>query len=155
MKKLTLATMAAALAVTAISAPAAAQVREYEDYEYSENVVELTTVRIEPGQLETYLEGLNSTWVAGNEVAKELGHIVDYGIYSNMAPSGGSFHLMLVITFPGENMQPSRERYDEFMAAWGEANMDQANETVINLYNEIREIQGVYLLREINMLGAE
>ncbi len=149
MKKFVLSSIAAALAVTAISAPASAQVREYEDYEYSENVVELTTVRIQPGQLDTYLAGLQQTWVAANEVAKELGHITDYGIYTNMAPSSGDFHLMLVITFPGQNMQPSRERYDEFMAAWGRANMDRSNETVVNIYNEIREIQGVYMLREL------
>lgn len=152
MKKLTLGLFAIAAAATLTSTPAAAQLQEYEDYQYSDTLVELTTVRVEPGQLDTYLEGLNATWVAGNEVAKELGHIVDYGIYANVAPSSGDFHLMLVIEFPAANMVPSRQRYDEFMAAWGEANMDQANETVINLYNEIREIQGVYLINEIEMM---
>ncbi|WAT16779.1 hypothetical protein OZN62_07445 [Aurantiacibacter sp. MUD11] len=151
MKKLMLGSLIAAFAMATVSTPAAAQLREYQDYEYSDSVVELTTVRVEPGQMDTYLEGLRSTWVAANEVAKELGHIEDYAIYANMAPASGVFHLMLVIQFPGENMQPSRERYDEFMAAWGEANMDRSNETVVNIYNEIREIQGVYLLREIEM----
>lgn len=152
MKKHVLALLAAVLAVTTISAPAAAQLREYEDYQYSDRVVELTTVRVEPGQMDTYLEGLRQTWVASNEIAKELGHITDYGIYANMAPSGDSFHLLLVVIFPGENMQPSRERYDEFIAAWGEANMESSNETVVNIYNEIREIGGVYLTREIEMI---
>lgn len=152
MKKLMLGSIAAAIALTTVSVPAHAQLREYEDYEYSESVVELTTVRVDPGQLDTYLEGLRQTWVAGNEVARELGHITDFGIYANMAPGGDAFHLLLVIEFPGENLQPSRERYDEFMAAWGEANMDSSNETVINLYNEIREIGGVYLTREITMI---
>lgn len=149
MKKLMLGSVAAALALTTVSAPASAQLREYEDYEYSDSVVELTTVRVDPGRMETYLEGLRQTWVAGNEVAKQLGHINDYGIYANMAPSSGDFHLLLVIEFPGENMQPSRERYDAFMDAWGEANMESSNQTVLNLYNEIRELQGVYLTREI------
>ena len=149
MKNLILGSLAFALAATTVAAPASAQVREYEDYEYSESVVELQTVRIEPGHLNTYLTGLEQTWVAANEVAKELGHITDYGIYTNMAPSSGDFHLMLVITFPGDNMQPSRARYDAFMAAWGAANMESSNETVTNIYNEIRELQGTYLLREI------
>lgn len=149
MKNLIIGSVAFALATTVAVAPASAQVREYEDYEYSENVVELTTVRIDPGQLDTYLTGLETTWVAANEIAKGLGHITDYGIYTNMAPSSGDFHLMLVITFPGENMQPSRARYDAFMDAWGRANMDRSNETVVNIYNEIREIQGVYMLREL------
>ncbi|WP_340587427.1 hypothetical protein [Erythrobacter alti] len=149
MKNMIIGSIAFALAATAAAAPASAQVREYEDYEYSESVVELSTVRVEPGHLDTYLTGLEQTWVAANQVAKDLGHINDYGIYVNMAPSSGDFHLMLVITFPGQNMQPSRARYDEFMAAWGEANMESSNETVTNVYNEIRELQGTYLLREI------
>lgn len=40
------------------------------------------------------------------------------------------------------------------MAAWGEANRESSNETVLNVYNEIREIReigGVYLTREIEM----
>jgi hypothetical protein len=103
MKKYALASLAAALALTTVAAPASAQLREYEDYEYSDSVVELTTVRVEPGQMDTYLEGLRQTWVASNEAAKELGHIEDYGIYANMAPGGVAFHLLLVIEFPGEN----------------------------------------------------
>lgn len=153
MKKLMFGSLAAAIALTTVSAPASAQLREYEDYEYSDSVAELTTVRVEPGQLNTYLEGLRQTWVASNEIAKELGHINGYWIYANMAPGAGDFHLLLVIEFPGENMQPSRERYDAFIEAWGEANMQNSNETVVNIYNEIREIQGVYLTREITMIG--
>ncbi|WP_162925220.1 hypothetical protein [Aurantiacibacter odishensis] len=149
MKKLMLGGIVAALALTTVSAPASAQLREYEDYEYSDSVVELTTVRVDPGQMDTYLEGLRQTWVASNEVAKQMGHVIDYGIYANMAPGSGDFHLLLVIEFPGENLQPSRERYDAFMEAWGEANMENSNQTVLNVYNEIRELQGVYLTREI------
>ena len=44
-----------------------------------------------------------------------------------------------------------RDRYDAFIEAWGEANMDRSNETVVNVYNEIREITGTYLTREIEM----
>lgn len=152
MKKHILTGLAVAFAAAMLSTPAAAQFREYEDYTYSDSVVQLTTVRVDPGRFETYLEGLNSTWVAANEVAKELGHITNYGIYVNQAAASGSFHILLVVEFPGENMQPSRARYDAFLAAWGEANRDSSNETVINLYNEIREIQGDYLVREVEMV---
>ena len=151
MMKPTLAAIAAALALAALPSPAAAEFNEFQDYEFSDKVVELTTVRVDPGQFETYLEGLKSTWVAGNEVAKGLGHISDYAIYANMAPGNGDFHLLLVIEFPGENLQPSRQRYDAFMDAWGKANIDQSNETVLKLYNQIREIQGVYLTREVTI----
>ncbi|MFB0612418.1 hypothetical protein [Aurantiacibacter poecillastricola] len=151
MRKLMFGGLAAAISLATVSAPASAQLSEWEDYEYSDTVTEMTTVRVEPGQLDTYLAGLEQTWVAANDVAMQLGHITDYKIYANMAPGGEAFHLLLLVEFPGENMQPSRERYDEFMAAWGEANMDSSNETVVNVYNEIREITGVYMAREITM----
>jgi hypothetical protein len=37
------------------------------------------------------------------------------------------------------------------MAAWGESNMESSNKTVRELYNNIRKIQGTYILREIKM----
>ncbi len=147
-----LALAAFALATASLSAPASAQFREYEDYEISDAVWEMTTVRLDPGRFGTYLEGLKATWVGGNEVAKRLGHIEDYAIYMNMAPAGDAFDLVLMIKLPSTaHLGPSRERYDAFMEAYGQANIDQSNETVITLYNEIREIQGTYLLREVTI----
>lgn len=135
-----------------IAVPAAAQLEPWEDYEISDAVWSLTTVKLDPGTQDIYLEGLKSTWVAGNEVAKSLGHIEDYAIYVNQAVSGGAFDLLLVIKFPNSAaMAPSRERYNEFMEAWGKENMESSNETVRDLYNEIREIQGEYMVREITL----
>ncbi len=140
------------LVATVIAAPAAAQLQVWEDYEVSDAVWNMTTVKLDPGTQGIYLEGLKSTWVAANEVAKSLGHIEDYGIYVNQAVASGAFDLMLVIKLPNTAaMGPNRERYDEFMEAWGQENMDSSNETVRELYNEIREIQGEYMLREITL----
>ncbi|HKJ16401.1 MAG TPA: hypothetical protein VJ984_03510 [Xanthomonadales bacterium] len=72
-----------------------------------------------------YLEGLKNTWVAGNEVAKELGHIEDYAIYSNQYGSSDDFDLVLVVKFAStDHIAPNRERYNEFLDAWGQTNMD-------------------------------
>jgi len=134
------------------AAPASAQLEPWEDFEISDAAWSVTMVKLDPGTQGIYLEGLKSTWVSGNEVAKSLGHIEDYAIYANQAVAQGSFDLMLVIKFPStEMLAPSQERYNEFMEAWGEENMDSSNETVRDLYNEIREIQGEYMLREITM----
>ena len=43
------------------------------------------------------------------------------------------------------------KRYEEFLEAYGQANIDQANETVLELYNKIRRIKGNYLLRKIEV----
>ncbi|WP_376696746.1 hypothetical protein [Wenzhouxiangella sp. EGI_FJ10305] len=135
-----------------IAAPASAQLEVWEDYEVSDAAWTVTMVKLDPGTQDIYLEGLKSTWVAGNDVAKSLGHLEDYAIYSNQAVAEGAFDLLLVIKFPStEMMAPSRERYNEFMEAWGQENMDASNEKVLELYNKIREIQGEYLLREITI----
>ncbi len=140
------------LAATVVAAPAAAQLQIWEDYEISDAAWNITTVKLQPGAQDIYLEGLKSTWVAANEVAKSLGHIEDYAIYANQAVARGAFDLMLVIKLPNTAaMGPSRERYNEFMEAWGNENMDASNEKVLELYNEIREIHGEYILREITM----
>jgi hypothetical protein len=135
-----------------VAAPAAAQLQVWEDYEYSDASWTVTMVKLDPGTQDIYLEGLKSTWVAANEVAKSLGHVEDYAIYANQMVASGAFDLLLVIKFPNsEHLNPSRERYNAFMEAWGQENMDASNEKVLELYNEIREIQGEYLLREITL----
>ena len=40
---------------------------------------------------------------------------------------------------------------DKFLEAWGQANIDKSNETVLELYNKIRRIKGTYLLRKIDV----
>lgn len=133
-----------------IATTAAAQLRPWEDFELSDAVWSVTMVKLDPGTQNIYLEGLKSTWVAANEVAKSLGHIEDYAIYANQAVAHGAFDLLLVIKLPSTEMTgPSRERYNAFMEAWGRENQESSNETVRELYNQIREIQGEYMIREI------
>lgn len=145
-------TGAAAATVLAIATPAMAQMEVYEDYAPSEEVVEMTLVKVDEGQFETYLEGLKSTWVAANQVQKDLGYIKDYAIYG--VPYGPNrFNMVLVVSFPSTDMiGPSKERYLAFLEAYGKANIDQGNTTVIELYNKIRKIQGTYMLRKIELI---
>ncbi|MEP3050325.1 MAG: hypothetical protein ABJP48_12175 [Erythrobacter sp.] len=146
--------LASSFAAAAIfnAVPAAAQFQVYEDYEPAEEVVEMTFVKVDEGQFETYLEGLASTWVAANQIQKDLGYITDFKIFG--VPYGdNSVNLVLMITFPSDEMlAPSKERYLAFLEAYGEANIEQGNTTVLELYNNIREIQGTYLMREVNLL---
>ena len=132
--------------------PASAQLQPWEDYETSDSVWIVTHVDLDPGSFGIYLEGLKSTWIAANEVAKELGQIKDYGIYANQFGSADDFDLLLVVELEGtDDLAPSRERYEKFLEAYGQANIDKGNQTVLELYNKIRRIQGNYLLREITI----
>jgi len=143
---------AVSMLITMFANPAAAQLQPWEDFEASDAVWSVTHVDLDPGTMGIYLEGLKNTWVAANEVAKELGQIEDYAIYSNQYGSADDFDLVLVIKMSStEDIAPNRERYNAFLEAWGQANIDQSNETVLELYNKIRRIQGNYLLREITL----
>lgn len=144
--------MAISILLAIFANPAAAQLQPWEDYEASEAVWDVTHVDLDPGTMGIYLEGLKSTWIAANEVAKELGQIEDYAIYSNQYGSADDFDLVLVIKMSSTaDIAPNRERYNAFLEAWGQANIDQSNEKVLELYNKIRRIQGNYLLREITV----
>lgn len=134
-----------------VSAPASAQLRPWEGYTPGQAVMEVTDVKVDEGQLGTYLEGLKETWVKANEVSKKLGQITDYAIYA--VPYGDhEVNLVLTVTYPNTAaIGPNRVEYDKFMAAWGKDNQDKGNKTVTEVYNKIRKIKGVYLLRPITI----
>lgn len=134
-----------------LAAPAAAQLQTWEDYTPQKEVVELTYVKVDEGQLDTYLEGLRQTWVKANEASKSIGQVTSYGIY--VVPYGSNeVNLVLRITYPSmASLDADKAEYDKFMQAWGEANQESSNKTVIELYNKIRKIKGTYILRELKM----
>ena len=144
---------AGALVAAALSmaTPAAAQLKVWDDYTPQQTVVELTYVKVDEGQLDTYLEGLKQTWVKANEAAKKIGQITDYGIY--VVPYGSNeVNLVLRINYPNmASLDADKAEYDKFMAAWGAANQASSNKTVIEVYNKIRTIKGTYILRELKM----
>ena len=137
--------------VLPLATPAAAQMEIYEDWEPAESVTELTFVKVDPGSEEIYVEGLKSTWVAANKIMKEQGTISSFAIY--MVPYKDDYNMVLRVTFPsGEMLQPSKERYMKFLEAYGEANIEQGNAKVLELYNKIRTIQSVAIMREVKLL---
>lgn len=145
------ATLAIATGTLAFSAPASAQLEVWKDYTPQETVVELTYVKVDEGQLNTYLQGLKQTWVKANEVSKGLGHISDYGIYT--VPYGDNeVNLVLRVSYPSmASLTADKARYDAFLKAWGKQNLDDSNKTVREVYNNIRKIKGTYILREIKI----
>jgi hypothetical protein len=141
-----------AFGLAMVSVPASAQLQVWEDFEPSDSVWIVTHVDLDPGTMGIYLEGLKATWIAANEVAKELGQIKDYAIYANQFGAADQFDLVLVVEMEStDDIAPNRERYEQFLEAYGQANIDQANETVLELYNKIRRIKGSYLLRRIDV----
>jgi len=131
--------------------PAAAQLEPWEDFDISDAVWDVSLIKVNANMMDQYLEGLRDTWVEANKLAKELGHIEDYAIYSSALPQSGDFNLMLVVKFTNtEALAPSKARYDAFMEKWGETRVER-NREISKDYPSMREIAGQYALREITI----
>ena len=151
MKLATLATLAASMGLIQ---PAAAQLESYKDYNISEATSIVTAVKVKANMLDYYLEGLRETWVASNDVAKSLGQIEGYNIYTSALPESGDFNLLLVVHFKNTaDIGPSKARYEAFMQAWGERRQEESRATAAT-YPDVREITGNYMMNEITFLSS-
>ncbi len=128
---------------------ATADLEPWTDYDISEGVSNVTTVKVDSNRIDTYLEGLSKTWAPANDVAMELGQIEDYSIYVSELPNSGDFNVVLVVNMKDASaLQPTKERYEAFMKAWGEENQ-ATNDEIVPTYPGIRTIVGEYLVREV------
>ena len=139
----------ALLAALCFAQPAYAQLKPYTDYETSASISSVTTVKVDANMIDYYLEGIRGTWVASSEAAKKLGQIQSYSVYVSDLPNSGDFNVLLVTRVKNaSDLEPSKERYEAFMKAWGKANEVKSRATA-KTYPDIREITGEYQLREI------
>lgn len=128
---------------------AAADIEAWTDYDISEGVSNVTTVKVDSNMIDKYLEGLSKTWAPANDVAIKLGQIEGYSIFVSELPNSGDFNVVLVTRMKNSGaLQPTKDRYDAFMKAWGEENQ-AVNDEIVPTYPGIRTITGEYLLREI------
>tara|TARA_Y100001947_G_C10233905_1_gene258746 strand:+ start:78 stop:512 length:435 start_codon:yes stop_codon:yes gene_type:complete len=113
----------------------------YKDYEPSEQFIQLTVVAVEPNYLDNYIVNLKKTWVRAMNIQKELGYVVDYGVFTS--DNANSPNVWLTITY--ENMaamQPSEEKYNkvnEVLAERYKETEDQLDE-IAKGYEEIRKM---------------
>lgn len=138
----------------ALATPAAAQLKPYTDYTVSDTVTLVTTVKVKENMIEDYLQGIRDTWVASNEVAKRLGQMQDYRVYTSDLPQSGDFNVVLVTDFAKtSDLAPNKARYEAFMKAWGTANEAATRSTTTTVYPNIRTITGEYMLRRVTFLA--
>ncbi len=141
-----------ALTLAGCAGLAVADLTPWADYETSKSVWQVTTVMVDANMGDAYLEGLEKTWAAGNDVAKELGQIEDYKILRSDLPQSGDFNLLLMIKFKDTDaLEPTRGRYNAFIKKWGEERNRETTEYAQKNYPAMREITGMYLLREITL----
>ena len=123
----------------------------WEDYEPSDQQIQLTVIDVQSNYLDNYLVNLKRTWVRSVEVQKELGQIVDYGVY--VSDGANSPNVWLTITY--ENMaamQQSKEKYDAVNAVLEERYGDDEEELdkISKGYEEIRTMIDNQRINKVN-----
>ena len=113
----------------------------WKDYEPSERQIQLPVIDVQANYLDNYLVNLKRTWVRSVEVQKELGHIVDYGVY--VSDGANSPNVWLTIEY--ENMaamEQTKEKYDAVNAVLAERYGDDEEELdkISKGYEEIRRM---------------
>ena len=113
----------------------------WKDYEPSEQQIQLTVVDVQSNYLDYYLVNLNKTWVRAMEVQKDLGQIVDYGVYTSDGAS--SPNVWLTITYADmASMTPSKEKEDAVSAEMKKryGDNDEEMDKISKGYEEIRKM---------------
>ena len=123
----------------------------WKDYEPSERQIQLTVIDVQANYLDNYLVNLKRTWVRSVEVQKELGHIVDYGVY--VSDGANSPNVWLTIEY--ENMaamQQTKEKYDAVNAVLAERYGDDEEELdkISKGYEEIRTMVDNQRINQVN-----
>ena len=139
-------------AAVAFATTASADLTPWKDYEVSDAVWQVTTVKVEPGMGDAYLEGLKKTWLASMATQKKLGYVEDYKILRSDLPGSGDFNFLLMVKFKSTaDMAPSKARYEAFMKEWGESRQKESKELAQKVYPTLRKITGQYDLREVTV----
>ena len=123
----------------------------WKDYEPSERQIQLTVIDVQANYLDNYLVNLKRTWVRSVEVQKELGHIVDYGVY--VSDGANSPNVWLTIEY--ENMaamEQTKEKYDAVNAVLAERYGDDEEELdkISKGYEEIRRMVDNQRINQVN-----
>lgn len=141
------------IALTACIAGAAfADLTPWEDYSPSEEVWQVSTIKVDANMGDAYLEGIEKTWVASNKISKELGHIEDWKILRSSLPESGDFNLLLMIKYKNAEMAaPNEARYNAFVEKRTQAEVDKTTEYSQKNYPAMRDITGMYMMREITL----
>ena len=67
-------------------------------------------------------------------------------------PASGDFNLILTVTYANTaDLAPNKEKYDAFMKAFTQKQVDETNEYAKTQYPDIRVITGDYQMRRITI----
>jgi hypothetical protein len=143
-----------ALLIASLLNPFEQLIAQEEDLYEDGTVWSLTFVRTGANKSDEYLKGLSQTWVASMEEAKKEGLILSYKILAGNAANEDDFDLVLMIE--NKNMasfDPDETRDAKFDAIEKKIreNMGDNYDATITNYDDIRDLLGTKVMREIHV----
>lgn len=114
----------------------------------------LTFVKTNANKTDEYLKGLAQTWAANMEESKKEGLILSYKILLGNAANEDDFDLVLMVE--NKNMaefDPDKARDEKFDAIEKKIKdkMGEEYEMTITNYDDIRNLLGTKIMREIHL----
>ena len=131
------------------------QISAQEEDLYEDGTVwSLTFVRTGANKTDDYLKGLANTWVANMEEAKNEGLILSYKILQGNAANEDDYDLVLMIENKAmADFDPNKERDAKYAAIEKKIKdkMGDKYEMTITNYDDIRDLLGTKVMREIHL----
>ena len=112
------------------------------------HIVQVTEVHTKDGMFNAYINDLSNVWRKFMEAQKEEGHVISYGMFSNVNPREGEPDLYLTVTYKNWAAFVRGVEYFEKLGEKILGSTDEMREASIDR-GELRTIGSTYNLREI------
>ena len=134
------------LLVTMLMFSVSAFTQEEQSREPAPGVTELTVIKVKANYIGDYMDGIEKTWVASNQIAKDMGLIVDYGVYI-----GNNNYVYLTVQHESyASMNPwSEDVQKEFQEKYRKIISEDDGTSLSQSYEDIREIVRVEMINQI------
>jgi hypothetical protein len=134
----------AGLAMTSVAAVA-------DDHSFTEGpVVNVASVRTEPGKFDEYMKFLATTWKAGQEAAKKSGDVISYRVVSVEPRTENDPDLYLVVTYKNWATLDNATAKSDAIAKQIEGSVDASNKGTADR-GKIRRLLGSFTGQELNL----
>ena len=120
-----------------------AQERTYKDG----TVWAMSLIKVNPGQGETYLNGLKTTWKAVNDEAIKQGLILSYKILNGNSSNPEDWNLVLMVEYKNmASMEGNDDKWDAIRAKFG---TPEEQKKLMESRGVMRTMYGQKMLREV------
>lgn len=131
---------------------ASSQLVAQEERAYTEGTVSVvSSIKLETGQFDNFMNYLSKTWKPVMEAQKKAGNVVDYSVYGTRARSPNDPDMYLVVTYANmAAFDGMADRMEPVTKAVTGMTREQATAAGVER-RKMREVLGTELIRELKL----